>query len=232
MQKDIRLGILGAGLGSRMQAKAKAKPLARLGGRSLIDRLLEEFKGAGVHRITCALRNELLSAEDRKALPQAAGLNWLFVDTESSLHTLEVLIQKMGTGESTLFCMADTILKPADLRGFLDFCQSLQPDECAVLVTPHVDDEKPLWVQTDAEGLVKKFSGESGQYVTSGMYFLAPLAMAEATPLVRSGVHKMRNFLSNLVDRGTRIKTFVVRKTIDVDHPSDLDQAEEFLRSN
>jgi NDP-sugar pyrophosphorylase family protein len=232
MNRAIRLGILGAGLGSRMQTKAKAKPLAQIGGRSLIERLLAEFQSAGVKRICCALRAELIDAEDRESLPSSPEIDWVFVDTISSLHTLEALIERMGMKEPALFCMADTILRPEDLKKFLSFCSQLAPNSCAVLVTPYVDDEKPLWVQVDKNGDVLKFDGENGQYVTSGMYFLSPKAMASAAKLVQSDVHKMRNFLSSLIEQKTQIKTFVVAKTIDVDHPSDLDQAEEFLRSN
>lgn len=127
--------------------------------------------------------------------------------------------------------MVDTILKPEDLKNFLGFCRSLDPGDCAVLVTPFVDDEKPLWVQVNAKGFVERFDSAQGQFVTSGMYFLAPRALERAAPMIAQGTHKMRNFLSKLVEDGIPIKTFVVAKTIDVDHPSDLNQAEEFLRS-
>lgn len=127
--------------------------------------------------------------------------------------------------------MADTIMKPADLRAFAQFCADLPANSCAVLVTPFVDDEKPLWVQVDSENFVTRFGSEPGPYVTSGMYFLSPEAMKNAQACVSQGMEKMRNFLADLVNKKVPIKTFVVSKTIDVDHPSDLQKAELFLRS-
>ena len=69
-------------------------------------------------------------------------------------------------------------------------------------------------------------------YVTSGMYFLNAKARKIALTELAQGTHKMRNFLKNLQVSGVPIKTFVVQKTIDVDHPSDLEKAEQFLRGS
>jgi choline kinase len=233
MKLNFRVGLLGAGLGSRLRASASAKPLARLGSRSLLDLHVERFLAAGAPAIYCALRDELLSPEEKTGLPQAERLQYLFVNTESSLHTLAELIQAAGPEAGPiLFSMADTVMREQDFQCFLEFCAGLAPRECAVLVTDFVDDEKPLWVQVDGQGLVTSFGSEPGPYVTSGMYFLQPEAMKTALSLVQQGTQKMRNFLSHLAERKIPIKTFVVAKTIDVDHPSDLAKAEELLRGN
>jgi hypothetical protein len=63
------------------------------------------------------------------------------------------------------------------------------------------------------------------------MYLLPPQALKIAEKAVGAGVSKMRNFLSHLTECGISIKIFVVEKTIDVDHPSDLQTAEHFLRN-
>jgi NDP-sugar pyrophosphorylase family protein len=233
MQIHFRIGLLGAGLGSRLKSSATAKPLARLGAGSLLSLHLHRFQRAGAKEIYCALRDELLSPADKATLPQVPGLRYLFVNTESSLHTLAELIQAAGTQSGPiLFSMADTVMQEEDFKRFLEFCEKLGPNECAVLVTEFVDDEKPLWVQVDTHGNVTSFGSQPGPYVTSGMYFLQPEAMERALVLVKGGTQKMRNFLANLAEHKIPIKTFVVEKTIDVDHPSDLLKAEELLRGN
>lgn len=227
----IRLGILGAGLGSRLKNRAKAKPLALLEGRSLLWHLTGGMRAGGIDEIFCALRDELLSPEDKSALPP--GLRYLFVNTESSLHTLVELVSAMAPHRApVLFSMADTVLRREDLVAFLRFCGTLEAHQSAVLVTTFVDDEKPLWVHLDEHGNVQKFSAEPALHVTSGMYLLQPQAMEIAKEVQAKGVHKMRNFLGELAARGEEIKTFVVAKTIDVDHPSDLEKAADFLRSD
>jgi NDP-sugar pyrophosphorylase family protein len=227
----IRAGILGAGLGSRLKTNAGAKPLAPVsGGKSLLEILLARFRAAGVREIVCALRAEQITKDLRSTLPRAPGLSYLFADTESSLHTLAELVRKLEPARgAVLFSMADTVMLPADFSRFVKVCEGLPEGENAVLVTPFVDDEKPLWVDVDAVGLVKRFGSEKGAFVTSGMYFLSPAAMELALREVAEGTHKMRNFLSKLAESGARVRAHVVTKTIDVDHPSDLEKAAQFL---
>jgi NDP-sugar pyrophosphorylase family protein len=230
MKISFRAGILGAGLGSRLRSRATAKPLVQVGGQSLLGHLVSGLRANDIPEIYCALREELLSPEDHSRLPAAPGLQYLFVNTESSLHTLGALVDAMGSSSGpVLFSMADTVLKRSDLKAFTNFCRGLKKNECAVLVTTFVQDEKPLWVHLDRKGNAVKFSSDPAQHITSGMYFLSPQAMEIAHELILSGAQKMRNFLAALAQRGIPIKTFVVSKTIDVDHPSDLDEAAEFL---
>ncbi len=230
-QFRLRVGILGAGLGSRLKTTAGAKPLAKLGAQTLLELLLGRFQEAGAQEISCALRAELLSPAMRESLPHLEGLRYLFVNTESSLHTLADLIRSLEPrGGPVLFTMADTIMLPDDFRQFLRFCASLGPKENAVLLSTFVDDEKPLWAHLDESGDVRSFGSSPAQHVTSGMYFLQPEAMLLALKLVKEGAEKMRNFLSQLAAQGFPVKSFVVQKTIDVDHPSDLEKASLFLR--
>lgn len=227
----IRAGILGAGLGSRLKTSAGAKPLAPVfEGKSLLELLLQRFRRSGIDEITCALRAELVPAPLRAELP--AGPRYLFVDTESSLHTLAELVKSLGAEGPVLFSMADTVMLPDDFARFTQACAALPEGSCSVLVTPFVEDEKPLWVNVDPDGRVTRFGGDSGPYVTSGMYFLSPAAMNMALEEVDRGTHKMRNFLSKLAEAGIPINSFVVTKTIDVDHPSDLENAARFLQAD
>jgi NDP-sugar pyrophosphorylase family protein len=231
-QNSLRLGILGAGLGSRMKSAAHTKPLAKIDGKTLLEHLILKFQATGISDIQVALREELLSPGDIAALPRLPGLEYLFVNTESSLHTLGALIAAMGKDRGPiLFSMADTVVQQGDLQGFVDHCRQLKASENAILATSHVDDESPLWVHTDPQNKAWKFGGEASGFVTSGMYFLQPQAMEMAEILIESGTQKMRNFLGHLASQGIAIKSFVVAKTIDVDHPSDLKKAAEFLRS-
>ncbi len=221
------LGILGAGLGSRLRSQAKTKPLVEIAGETLLARLQRQFRAAGITQISCALREELLSPADKAALPGA--IDYIFVNTESSLHTLVELAAKMRPQINTLFSMADTVMRTEDVAAFVHFCQGLEAHTCALLVTPHVDDESPLWVAVDEQGRVTSLGAEPARFVTSGMYFLSPEALQLGAEKLALGTHKMRNFLSFLLASKIPIKTFVVEKTIDVDHPSDLEKAKHFL---
>ena len=227
--------ILGAGLGSRLQSRSKSKPLSPLLGETLLSRLLKDIKKYPFVDISCALRAELTSAEERSQLPNRDSVRYLFVDTESSLHTLGEVHKAATSNPAHLFVtMADTILLPGDLHRFLRICETLGAAESAVLVTPFIDDEKPLYAHVNTAGEVSMFGPEAPQMgeklVTSGMYCLSRQALEQLPFALSGGMHKMRNYLSFLLEQRERIKTFVVQKSIDVDHPSDLDQASAFLK--
>ena len=230
--KRLQVGILAAGLGSRMQEKSKTKPLAKIQGRTLLEYQLENYQKITKGEIHCALREELLNDQDKATLLKAHKAHFLFVNTDSSLHTLGKLIAEMGKDEPILFSMVDTIIKKSDLTHFVEFCSKLRPGENAVVTTKFIDDEKPLWVHSDPNGNITAFNDQPSPLVTSGIYYLTPEARTLAQNLIWGGTHKMRNFLGNLVSHGICVKSFVVEKTIDVDHPSDLEKAEEFLRNS
>lgn len=229
-QKPFPFGILAAGLGSRIQELGTSKPLVELNGKTLLSRLIQSLREQNVGSIHCALRDELLSSEQKASLPP--GPQYTFVNTESSLHTLGKLLGQMGKESSALFSMVDTVLLPQDLRHFVEECYRLPPHYCAILATPHVDDESPLWVKIDDKNHAISFGKEPTNLVTSGMYFLSPQAMEIAEKMIEGGTQKMRNFLGALAEAKIPIKTIVVSKTIDVDHPSDLKKAADFLRSS
>ncbi|NUM87819.1 MAG: NTP transferase domain-containing protein [Bdellovibrionales bacterium] len=223
-------GILGAGLGSRLRGVSACKPLAEVAGETLLGRTSRLLRENGASPVICALRDELLPLEARAHLPE--GPTYIFVNTESSLHTLAEVAKALPQPwpAHVFFTMADTVLSPGDFRDFLAFCRGLQPAECGILATRFIDDENPLYVHANEEGRVLRFGGsDRSPIVTSGMYCLSSSALALVAPEVARGTKKMRNFLGLLASRGMAIKSFVVEKTVDVDHPMDLAQAETLL---
>ncbi len=201
----------------------------------MLDRLVGQLQQLGFSSVRCALREELLSADDKASLPQAPQTKYLFVNTESSLHTLGEIakaeLPHLATESALFVSMADTILRPQDFQSFVEFCRALAPGENAILATPYVRDEKPLVVEQNERGFVTHFGGElrAGSLVTSGMYCLSKEALEAAEPCLKMGTHKMRNFLAHLVEKNQKIRVFVVEKTIDVDHPDDLQDALRFI---
>lgn len=230
MTTTFAAGILGAGLGSRMQSVSSCKPLTKVAGETLLGRTARLLLEAGANPVVCALRDELVPPTARDDLP--SGPRYIFVNTESSLHTLAEVLRALPKPwpNHVFFTMADTVLAPHDFQAYLRFCRQLNPGECGILATRFIDDEKPLYVHQDPSGRVQRFGGsEASGIVTSGMYYLSSEALALVEPEVARGTHKMRNFLGLLAERQVPIKSFVVEKTIDVDHPLDLAQAEALL---
>jgi hypothetical protein len=131
--------------------------------------------------------------------------------------------------------MVDTVMPARDWqRVYEEATRQLADGADAVLaVTPHVDDERPLWVERGPDGEAKRIGGRPVMppCVTGGVYAFGPRARAAAIRVRREGGSRMRYFLSALVDEGARVATTEVALIVDLDHKSDLGVADALLAS-
>jgi hypothetical protein len=103
--------------------------------------------------------------------------------------------------------------------------------DVALVVTPFVDDEAALWVRRDSTGRVTSLGKEKVEppCVTGGVYALRAGIGALAAEAVRSGMHRMRAFLADLVQKGLVVQSVEVPRVIDLDRREDLAAANEWL---
>jgi molybdopterin-guanine dinucleotide biosynthesis protein A len=237
--------ILAGGTGSRLAADGVDGPKATvaIGGRPQLVRLVETFNALGCPTITCMLRDTATapssdsSGSVRGLIDSMAGLGRAAVRvvpcrTPSSLHTLVDGLATVPPGD--VFCtMVDTVMRARDWR----FVHATATDllasgaDAVLAVTPFVDDERPLWVERDAAGIVRRLGDApvSPPCVTGGVYAFGGAARAEAARARRSGVSRMRGFLGRLVDEGARVATVEVTRIVDVDRRQDLELANAWL---
>jgi NDP-sugar pyrophosphorylase family protein len=227
--------ILAGGEGSRLRADGVATPKAfvEIGGRPLILRLLETMRRLGCESVTAAIRRSALDqAGPYLGAGDREGLRIVPCVTTSSLHTLARGIEAVPPGP--LLCtMVDTVMREDDWqRVFTESNRWLRDgaDAC-VAVTPHVDDERPLWVARRGSGVVTAFRSDpiSPAVVTGGVYFLSS-GIRNLVPRVLSlGVARMRGFLSWLVEHGYEVATVEVERIVDLDRGRDLAAATTWL---
>ncbi|MBP5477781.1 MAG: NDP-sugar synthase, partial [Bacteroidaceae bacterium] len=113
-------------------------------------------------------------------------------------------------------------------------------------VTDYIDDEKPLYISTDAKMNITGFHdslenfaasepGKDGKsvckYISGGIYCLNEKAFTTLDKCINSGMSRMRNFQRQLVFDGLKLKAYQLSKILDVDHASDIEKAESFLKS-
>jgi glucose-1-phosphate thymidylyltransferase len=226
-------GIIAAGLGSRLAADDPGliKPLVRVAGRPLCHWIVEALRRGGIERLT-VLHNSA-GWEVRRSLQAAfPDLRWTFLqaDTASSWESFRLVSSAMaGASERFLLSTADALVPPAETAAFAR--KAAASDAAAGLaLTSFVDDEKPLYADIDESNVVTGL-GEKAvrkQYVTCGLYSMTA-AVAKSMP---EG-HKfpsLRRYLASLVDAGTKVAGFPLSKTLDVDRPEDVAQAEGFLK--
>jgi NDP-sugar pyrophosphorylase family protein len=227
--------ILAGGEGSRLAAGGipVPKPLVEVAGRPQIVGLLETFAALGCSSLTCAVRADF-PAVTRLLDGKRFGppLTTVQCRTPSSLHTLVEGLRAVPAGP--VFCsMVDTVMRPADWRAIYGAIERhlAEGAELVLAVTPYVDDESPVYVIRGVDDQVRTVSDEPVQppCVTGGVYGLSPEIRRAAAVAVSGGGHRMRGFLKAVVADGRRVAAVEVPRIIDIDRPSDLQQANAWL---
>ena len=157
-------------------------------------------------------------------------LKLIVKSTPSSMHSLFELSFFLRGVPFCLFTV-DTIFQEEEFARFLQYCR-YESQACGVLaITPFIDDEKPLWVETDSDQRILSFSDalRSQNQVTGGIYYFSPSIFSALDQALVAGMMRLRNFLRLLLEKGHSIKAFSFSKIIDVDRLSDIRTAEDFL---
>ena len=229
--------ILAGGEGSRLAASGVAEPkaLVPIGGVPQLLRLARVLERVGAESITCLVRRGV-SLE-----PVALELARLRVPvrvheclTPSSLHTLVAGLAVVPPGD--VFCtMVDTVMRPDDWLRVATETQALLAAgaDAALVVTPFVDDERPLYVARDALGRVTQVTDAAVPVplVSGGVYALGPRARLAAVAALAAGQERMRAFLRTLVQDGHDVRAVEVAQIVDLDHRRDVDIANAWQES-
>lgn len=231
----MKFAIIAAGEGSRLAQEGveQPKPLVRIGGETLVERLVRIFNDNGAEEVVVivnALRPE--TAQFVRAMqrqPKGANLRLVVKTTPSSMHSFGEISSFLADAP---FCLTtvDTIFKEDEFSAYIEAFRRSEADGL-MAVTGFVDDEKPLYVATDDELAITGFHDAclGDRYVSGGIYCLAPKALSTLRRCLREGRSRMRNFQRALIEDGLRLQAYPFGKILDVDHAEDIRKAEQFL---
>lgn len=230
----MKFAIISAGEGSRLAQEGMAlpKPLVRLNGEPMIERLIRLFLRQGAESVAVIINNE---SEQTKAfllhLQQELPIELIIKSTPSSMHSFYELSSLLGEDK---FCLTtvDTIFQEEEFTRFIDAFQQSDSDGM-MAVTDFVDDEKPLYISTDRELRITGFHDEptiDTRYISGGIYCLGPKALQTLQRCMQDGVSRMRNYQRRLIVDGLNLQAWPFRKIVDVDHVQDIAKAEDFLK--
>ncbi|MBO7193575.1 MAG: NTP transferase domain-containing protein [Bacteroidaceae bacterium] len=229
----MKFAIIAAGEGSRLAREGiKApKPLIKLQGIPIIERLVMLFASQGASSINIIINEqqpETLALLQK--LKRVYPVNIVVKDTPSSMHSLHALSHLLRGGK---FCLTtvDTIFKEEEFAEYIKAFKAGENDGL-MAVTDYIDDEKPLYVDTDDRLNITAFADSptpTSRYISGGIYGLQDNALDILDECMTAGIERMRNFQRSLVRNGLELKAYPFKKIIDIDHAEDISKAEDFL---
>lgn len=234
----MKYAVIAAGEGSRLQQEgiSSPKPLVKIGGEMLIDRLFRVFQDHGATEIVVICNKQMTEVKYHLQQLQQGGtlpLKFIVKSTPSSMHSMWELSQWLSD-EPFVLTTVDTIFREREFTTYVQTFQALveqQEADGLMGVTDYIDDEKPLYVATDDDLRITGFLDydESPKYISGGIYGLTPKSIATLQRCIERGESRMRNFQRALVSDGLVLKAYPFSKVLDIDHASDIAKAEEFI---
>ena len=234
----MKFAIIAAGEGSRLAEEGilKPKPLVEIAGEAMIDRLMRIFRACGASEILviCNQLTTLVADHLEACRQQGFPMRYVVKTTPSSMHSLYELVPLLEGDEPFVVTTVDTIFRSEEFEAYVREWQRLAAcgeADGLMGVTDFIDDEKPLYVQTDSQLCITAFldSTEQPHYISGGIYGLMPCALDILRDCVVRGESRMRNFQRALVAEGICLRAYPFSKVLDIDHASDISKAEEFL---
>lgn len=234
----MNYAIIAAGEGSRLvqEGVPVPKPLVDLDGRPMIRRLIDIFVGLGAEAISVIVNEQMAAVREyvetlAPTLP--CPLNLVVKSTPSSMHSFMEVSRVFPAGSKFILTTVDTVFRADDFAGYVRAFEEAAPGVDGVMgVTTYIEDEKPLYVDVDAEGRITAFRDEPFEgmrYISAGIYGLTTPALDVLRHCIDTGVSRMRNYQRALVADGLNLKAYDLGKVLDVDHAGDIATARAFI---
>ena len=234
--RSMDYAIIAAGEGSRLAQEGVKwpKPLVKLNGVALIDRLIDVFLRNNASSINIIVNEQMTEVQAHlKALRLPVPFHLLIKSTPSSMHSFYEL-SRIWQGEEICLTTVDTIFREEEFSGYIQRFRQEKTLDGLMAVTDYIDDEKPLYVQTNEQLDIVSFLDRSNgecRYISGGIYCLRKPAIGVLKKAIQAGMSRMRNYQRQLIAEGLQLKAYPFSKIIDVDHAEDIVKAEAFVQA-
>ena len=240
----MKFAIIAAGDGSRLaqEGVTEPKPLVKVRGERLIDRLIRIFMGSNATEIVVICNEQMSDVASHLKMIQDEGLNgrhvplrFVIKSTPSSMHSFYEL-RHFLRDEPFILTTVDTIFDESEFHDYvLSFQDKIAHGTDALMgVTDYIDDEKPLYVSVDN---VMRINGyydtpqADSRFISAGIYGLTTSSLDILEACIKKGESRMRNFQRALVAAGLRIEAYPLTKVFDIDHIEDIRKADEGVKN-
>ncbi len=235
----MNFGIIAAGEGSRLVSEGVSlpKPLVSIDGKPMIGRLIGIFEDMGAECVCVIVNEQMTEVADylRELAPTLrCRLELVVKSTPSSMHSFYELGSLLRPYGRFVLTTVDTIFRAEDFSRYVQAYENAGPDVDGMMaVTSHIDDEKPLYVETDQEMNILAFRDApwpESRFISGGIYGLGAKGVDVLDKCLAEGVQRMRNYQRALVANGLKLKAYDMGMILDVDHAEDIRKANEFVR--
>jgi dTDP-glucose pyrophosphorylase/CBS domain-containing protein len=228
-ESNLRGVVMAGGLGTRLRPLTEAlpKPMLPIGGRPILEHIVEQFRAAGIRRVNFAINYKGKMIQDYFGDGSRFGISVGYTQEDQPLGTAGALRSLEDFNEPILVINGD-ILSRMDFNAFFDFHKEHKA-QMTVAVRLHEVRVPYGLVETDGvavTGLVEK--PVIRHFVNAGIYLL--------NSEVRCYIPADRRFdMTDLIERLVQEKRTVVSFPIleywlDVGRHADYEQAQEDVR--
>lgn len=230
----MNYAIIAAGEGSRLvqEGVKLPKPLVNLCGTPMIKRLIDIMTDCNPESLSIIVNEQMTEVRDYlESLKLPVPLHLTVKTTPSSMHSFYEVSRHFKDGKFILTTV-DTIFREEDFRAYVEAFEADVTTDGYMAVTSFIDDEKPLYIDVDADMRITAFRDrpfEGMKYISGGIYGLTAPALKVLENCMETGVSRMRNYQRALVEAGLNLKAYPFPKIIDVDHAGDIATAEAFI---
>ncbi|MDE6263961.1 MAG: NTP transferase domain-containing protein [Paramuribaculum sp.] len=236
----MNYAILAGGQGSRFvkDGVQVPKPLVKILGRTMLQRLIELFMDNGAERITVSANANMPMLME--ALEQYVKMGFPVevrpIVTDNSFISLQNACRDLG--DKFIATTVDAMFINSEFGDFVKAFEKMDSKQDVLMgLTRFVDDPSPLYADLDSDGLVidYRYGGrpfKSGTIVSAGIYGLTPESFkaAEKVCPVPESLSDFQRILA--AETPLNVKVFEFSKAFDVDCVHDVSVAEEFLSAN
>lgn len=230
----MNYAIIAAGEGSRLvqEGVKLPKPLVNLCGTPMIKRLIDIMTDCNPESLSIIVNEQMTEVRDYlESLELPVPLHLTVKTTPSSMHSFYEVSRHFKDGKFILTTV-DTIFREEDFHAYVEAFEADETTDGYMAVTSFIDDEKPLYIDVDADMRITAFRDrpfEGMKYISGGIYGLTAPALKVLENCMETGVSRMRNYQRALVEAGLNLKAYPFPKIIDVDHAGDIATAEAFI---
>jgi len=221
-----RAVIMAGGEGRRLKplTEATPKPLITVGGKPLIEIMIERLRQSGIVSVLIAVHHKADMIRDRVGDGSRLGVTIEYVEEPEPLGTMGALPLMRERLDAPFFVVNADILTKCDFRAMWDYHRGLEYPAMTVGVSLHQVDI-PYGEFTLHEGRVTRVEEKPRKEfpVNAGIYLLDPSAI----DLIPAGQYfDATDMIRALVDQGKFVAAHLIREYwLDVGRAHDLEKA-------